>query len=155
MTCTKRTVSNILRGWRIRRTPDSSAVERCLRRAGFERVDAYCFNAASIRVRVVSSKFCNLDGASRFELVNEALSVLSDDLLSDIVHVTLLTNTEARVASTVVDARTLANALAELCEVSRDVSVSLLEQMLTRNYEFEYVTFDVPLSSKLRHRDST
>lgn len=148
-------MSSILRGWRIRRTPDSSAVERCLRRAGFEQVDAYCFNAVSIRVRVVSSKFCNLDREHRFELFDAAIGSLSDALLSDIVHVTLLTNTEARVSAAVVDAQTLAEALAQLRNVSRVVPVSLLEQMLTRNYEFERVTFGVPWLSKLRRCDST
>lgn len=154
MICRERTVSNILRGWKIRRTPDSSDVERCLRRGGFEQVDAYCFNSAAIRVRVVSSKFCDLDGSHRFQLFNTGLRSLPDDLLSSITHVTLLTPIELEAASQVVDANTLADGVAKLRKVSQNVSVPLIQQMLVRNYEFEHLTFDVPRLPALRRFDS-
>ena len=43
--------------WETRRTDEARHVEEVLRNAGFERADAYRYNPASIRVRVIDSRF--------------------------------------------------------------------------------------------------
>jgi hypothetical protein len=43
--------------WEEKRTPETRRVENLLRGAGYERVDAYRYNSASIRVRVIDQRF--------------------------------------------------------------------------------------------------
>jgi hypothetical protein len=43
--------------WEANRTDETRKVEDVLRNAGSERVDAYRYNSASIRVRVIDSRF--------------------------------------------------------------------------------------------------
>jgi hypothetical protein len=43
--------------WEAKRTDETQMIERVLREAGFETVDAYRYNTASIRVRVIDQRF--------------------------------------------------------------------------------------------------
>ena len=43
--------------WEAKRTGETRMVEDLLRNAGFETVDAYRYNPASIRVRVIDKRF--------------------------------------------------------------------------------------------------
>jgi hypothetical protein len=42
--------------WGAKRTDETQMVERVLREAGFETVDVYRYNSASIRVRVIDQR---------------------------------------------------------------------------------------------------
>ena len=49
--------NTISRAWEDKRTAETRQVEDVLRRVGFQQVDAYRYNTASIRVRVIDSRF--------------------------------------------------------------------------------------------------
>ena len=50
--------------WHAKRTPETNMVEETLKKEGFERADAYRYNSASIRVRVIDNKFEGMPCAS-------------------------------------------------------------------------------------------
>ena len=55
--------------WHSKRTPESDVVETALRAAGFDRVDAYRYNSAAIRLRVIDPRFEGLSRGQRDALV--------------------------------------------------------------------------------------
>ena len=55
--------------WESMRTDESRFVEASLVNAGFERVDAYRYNSASLRVRVVDERFNSLSRDERDAIV--------------------------------------------------------------------------------------
>ena len=71
--------------WELKRTDESRMVEDFLRRAGFEQVDAYRYNLASLRVRVIDAKFEGLSDEDRDGLVEPFIHQLPEDTQSDIV----------------------------------------------------------------------
>ncbi|MBX9582657.1 MAG: hypothetical protein K2X87_20305 [Gemmataceae bacterium] len=75
--------------WETKRTDETRRVEELLRRAGFERVDAYRYNVAAIRVRVIDPRFEGLRVEQRDALVDPYLEQLPEDTQVDIT--TLLT----------------------------------------------------------------
>jgi hypothetical protein len=68
------------------RTPESNEVEDVLRKAGFEQADAYRYNSASIRVRVIDSKFEGLSVEERDALVEPHLRHLPERTQADIMN---------------------------------------------------------------------
>ena len=50
--------------WEAKRTDETRQVEEILRKAGFDYVNAYRYNSASIRVRVIDSRFEGLSSES-------------------------------------------------------------------------------------------
>ncbi len=75
--------------WETKRTDETRHVEQVLRDAGFDRVDAYRYNAASIRMRVIDARFEGLATEERDALVEPHLDELPPRTQADIV--TLLT----------------------------------------------------------------
>jgi hypothetical protein len=61
-------------------------VEEVLRKAGFERVDAYRYNSASIRVRVIDSRFERLPPEKRDALIEPHLEQLPERTQADIMN---------------------------------------------------------------------
>jgi hypothetical protein len=74
----------MLVAWESNRTPETRAVEDLLRTA-FERADAYRYNSASIRVRVIDTRFEGMSREERDSLVEEHLAKLPPETQRDIV----------------------------------------------------------------------
>jgi stress-induced morphogen len=74
--------------WEAKRTPETRMVEEVLRQH-FTQADAYRYNAASIRVRVIDPRFENLTRETRDAMVEKILDQLPPETQRDIV--TLLT----------------------------------------------------------------
>jgi hypothetical protein len=79
----------MIRPWEAKRTDETRRVEDALKAAGFDQVDAYRYNSASIRVRVVDPRFEKLSTEKRDELVEPVLDQLPERTQADIM--TLLT----------------------------------------------------------------
>ncbi len=71
--------------WGGIRTDESREVERLLRAAGFEQVDAYRYNPASIRLRVIDRRFEGLSHADRDAMVEPHLKDLPERIRVDIM----------------------------------------------------------------------
>ncbi|HEU5116359.1 MAG TPA: hypothetical protein VFT74_06730 [Isosphaeraceae bacterium] len=71
--------------WESKRTNETRQVEDVLRKAGFEQVDAYRYNSASIRVRVIDPRFEGLSPEKRDELVEPHLEQLPEHTQADIM----------------------------------------------------------------------
>ena len=78
-----------LKPWEAKRTDESCLVEEVLRKAGFGQVDAYRYNSASIRVRVIDPRFDGLSAEARDAQVEPHLDTLPERTQADII--TLLT----------------------------------------------------------------
>ncbi len=72
--------------WEAMRTDETRHVEDVLRRAGFDRVDAYRFNSASIRLRVIDPKFEGLSLEARDAMVEPHLEQLPERTQADIIN---------------------------------------------------------------------
>lgn len=72
--------------WEAKRTDETRRVEDLLRRAGFEAVDAYRYNSASIRVRVIDPRFQGLPPEERDALVEPYLEQLPERTQADIMN---------------------------------------------------------------------
>lgn len=70
--------------WESKRTAQSKEVEELLRRH-FERADAYRYNLASIRVRVIDSRFERKSREERDTMVEPYLDQLPMEIQQDIV----------------------------------------------------------------------
>jgi hypothetical protein len=71
--------------WEGKRTDETRQVERVLRDAGFQQVDAYRYNPASIRVRVIDRRFEGLSRAGRDAIVEPHLQHLPERTQADIM----------------------------------------------------------------------
>lgn len=71
--------------WERKRTKETRLVEEVLRTAGFERVDAYRYNSASIRLRVIDPRFEKLASEKRDRLVEPYLEQLPETTQADIM----------------------------------------------------------------------
>ena len=72
--------------WEAMRTDETRRVEDALRQARFERVDAYRYNSASIRVRVIDSRFEGLPPEKRDAMVEPYLEQLPERTQADIMN---------------------------------------------------------------------
>jgi stress-induced morphogen len=70
--------------WEAKRTPETRTVEDLLRQH-FERADSYRYNSASIRVRVIDSRFEGLSREKRDAMVELFLDKLPPETQRDIV----------------------------------------------------------------------
>jgi stress-induced morphogen len=75
--------------WQTLRTPETDEVEKHLRRT-FPQSDAYRFNSASIRVRVVDERFKGMSFPERDALVEPLLCELQPATQADIVNLLTL-----------------------------------------------------------------
>lgn len=71
--------------WETKRTDETRFVEDTLRRAGFEKVDAYRYNPASIRLRVIDPRFEGLSTEQRDAMVEPHLEHLPERTQADIM----------------------------------------------------------------------
>jgi hypothetical protein len=70
--------------WESKRTEETRMVEERLK-PHFERVDCYRYNSASIRVRVIDSRFEGMSREKRDAMVEEQIDTLPSETQSDIV----------------------------------------------------------------------
>jgi hypothetical protein len=71
--------------WEDKRTDETRHVEQVLRDAGFQQVDAYRYNSASIRVRVIDPRFEGLPSEDRDAMVEPYLDQLPEETQVDIM----------------------------------------------------------------------
>ena len=71
--------------WMAMRTDETRHVEEILRKAGFQQVDAYRYNSASIRVRVIDPRFQGLSTENRDAMVEVYLDQLPERTQADIM----------------------------------------------------------------------
>lgn len=71
--------------WESRRTDETRQVEDVLRNAGFDRTDAYRYNSASIRVRVIDPRFEGMPTEDRDAMVEPSLELLPEHTQADIM----------------------------------------------------------------------
>ena len=90
--------STMTRAWETRQTDETRLVEVVLKRAGFGQVDAYRYNSASIRVRVIDPRFDGLPIEKRDAMVEPVLEQLPERTQADIM--TLLTFAPAELQQT-------------------------------------------------------
>ncbi len=79
--------------WHSMRTVETRQVEELLRKQ-FPHSDAYRYNSASIRVRVIDSQFEGLSHEQRDALVEPLLAQLPEAIQADILNLITLTPTE-------------------------------------------------------------
>jgi hypothetical protein len=84
--------------WHARRTDETRHVEEVLRQGGFDQVDAYRYNSASIRVRVIDRRFEGKPREKRDAMVEKYLAKLPPEAQRDIV--TLFTFAPSELART-------------------------------------------------------
>ena len=72
--------------WEDKRTAETRQVEVLLKHAGFEQVDAYRYNSASIRVRVIDSRFEGRSAEERDAMVEPHLERLPERTQADIMN---------------------------------------------------------------------
>ncbi len=75
----------VARPWEARRTDETRMVEDVLRKAGFKEVDAYRYNSASIRVRVIDPRFEGRSPELRDAMVEPQLESLPERTQADIM----------------------------------------------------------------------
>ena len=71
--------------WESMKDDDSRRIETLLREAGFERVDAYRFNSASVRVRVIDPRFEEMPVPEREDMVFPVIERLPERIREDIL----------------------------------------------------------------------
>ena len=81
MTATDTTTSR----WNTMRSDESRLVERHLLGAGFDSVEAYRYNPASIRVRIIDPRFRGLPLNRRIDIVEPHLDQLPEHIQLDII----------------------------------------------------------------------
>ncbi len=76
--------SIVTRSWEAKRTPETRMVEELLQKH-FEQADSYRYNSASIRIRVVDSRFEGMPREKRDAMVEQDLDQLPPETQRDIV----------------------------------------------------------------------
>ena len=71
--------------WEKKCTDETRHVEEVLRRAGFEKVDAYRYNSASIRVRVIDKRFEGRSHEDRDAMIEPHIEDLPEQTQADIM----------------------------------------------------------------------
>ncbi len=82
------------RRWETMRTDETRNVEAMLRPV-FPRTDAYRFNSASIRVRVIDPRFAGKSNEERDAMVEPLLAQLPERTQADIINLITLSPDEA------------------------------------------------------------
>lgn len=82
--------------WESKKPDETREAEEMIRKGGFAQVDAYRYNPASIRVRVIDDRFRGLPMEQRDALVETHLARLPEHIQADIV--TLMTFSPDEVA---------------------------------------------------------
>ena len=72
--------------WEAKRTDETRQVEDVLLNAGFQQANAYRYNPASIRVRVIDSRFEGLPAEKRDAMVEPHLEKLPERTQADIMN---------------------------------------------------------------------
>lgn len=72
--------------WQSKRTDETRSVEELLRRSGFQQADAYRYNSASIRLRVIDPKFEGISIERRDALIEPHLAKLPERTQADIIN---------------------------------------------------------------------
>ena len=80
--------------WEVKRTDETRGVEEVLQNAGFAQVDAYRYNSASIRVRVIDPRFEGLSPEQRDAIVEPHLEKLPERTQADIMTLFTLAPSE-------------------------------------------------------------
>lgn len=75
----------VAHAWETKRTRETRKVENVLQRGGFEQVDAYRYNSASIRLRVIDKRFEGLSLARRDGMVEPFIAQLPEKTQGDII----------------------------------------------------------------------
>jgi len=80
--------------WEEKRTEETRSVEKALREGGFQQVDAYRYNSASIRVRVIDPRFKEKSIEERDAMVEPLLGKLPERTQADIMNLLTLSPEE-------------------------------------------------------------
>lgn len=80
--------------WENKKTEETCQVEQLLRKAGFQEVDAYRYNSAAIRVRVIDPRFKGKTHEQRVEMLEPFLETLPHKTRQDIISLFLFTPNE-------------------------------------------------------------
>ncbi len=88
-------MSTTISEWEGLRTDESRKLEAALREH-FQSADAYRYNSAALRVRVVDPRFKGLSREQRDDLVEPVLSSLDESTQGDIMNLVLLYPGEER-----------------------------------------------------------
>jgi hypothetical protein len=80
--------------WETMRTAETRKIEERLRAAGFAQVDAYRFNSASIRIRIIDPKFEGKPGSERQDMVFPVIDKLPKKTREDILLLLTLAPSE-------------------------------------------------------------
>jgi hypothetical protein len=83
------------RRWESMRTDESRQVENLLRKE-FPKTDAYRYNSASIRVRVIDPRFEGLEFDERDAMVEPLLKQLPEEIQADIMNLLTLAPSELK-----------------------------------------------------------
>lgn len=83
--------------WESKRTKETREVEAALG-PHFERVDSYRYNSASIRVRVIDSKFEGTSRVKRDRMVEKYIAKLPEETQRDIVTLFCFAPTELQMS---------------------------------------------------------
>ncbi len=75
--------------WKAMRTAESRQVEKVLRQE-FPKTDAYRYNSASIRIRIVDARFKEKSNEQRDDLVEPLLEKLDESTQADIMNLLTL-----------------------------------------------------------------
>jgi stress-induced morphogen len=81
--------------WESKRTAETRKVEEALRKE-FQQVDAYRYNSASIRVRVIDPRFEGKSAEKRDAMVEKHLAKLPKATQADIMNLLTLTPEEMK-----------------------------------------------------------
>lgn len=84
--------------WKKMRTDDSRVVEKILRKE-FPKTDAYRYNSASIRVRVIDPRFEGKSMEERDAMVEPILEQLPEEIQADIMNLLTMSPSEAKKSS--------------------------------------------------------
>ena len=82
--------------WAAKCTDETRRVEEILLNAGFQQVDAYRYNSASIRVRVIDPRFEGLPSDQRDAMVEPCLEWLPERTQADIMNLFTFAPSELR-----------------------------------------------------------
>lgn len=80
--------------WEAMRTDETRKIEDQFKNAGFQQADAYRYNSASIRVRVVDPRFKGVNTDDRDKIVEPILDQLPESTQSDIITLLLFSPDE-------------------------------------------------------------
>lgn len=72
--------------WETKRTDETREIEKALRDVGFEKVDSYRYNSASIRLRVIDPRFEGLPIDKREAMLDPHLAKLPERTQADIMN---------------------------------------------------------------------